>query len=379
MVRCIEMGAEDYLPKSFNPVVLRARLNSSLQKKRLRDLEKMYLRQELMLRQSEKLATLGKLSAGMAHELNNPAAAVLRGAGQLQSSFADLQQALTLLIRANLSPAHLDLLAGIDATTRSRVRAPLYFDALRRADLESDLEDWLGSRGVEDAWEFAPALVSLGLGTKELDALIGSIEASQVPGLLRWITSSYSIYALAEEISEGAGRVSEIVRALKSYSYLDQAPVQEVDLHEGLDTTLVILRSKLRQGIAVHREYAERLPRIEAYGSELNQVWTNLIDNAIDAMNGSGDLRLTTRHDNHWATVEIQDSGPGIPETIQANIFDPFFTTKEPGKGTGLGLSISHSIVVQKHRGQITVSSSPGATRFIVRLPRRLAAETEQA
>jgi len=173
-----------------------------------------------------------------------------------------------------------------------------------------------------------------------------------------------------EEIRQGANRISEIVKALKAYSYMDQAPVQSVDIHEGLDNTLVVLRSKLKPGITVHRQYAPDLPKIQAYGSELNQVWTNLIDNAIDAMNGEGEITLRTHLDGQWVVVEVIDNGPGIPQEIQGKLFDPFFTTKPPGKGTGLGLNITHNIVVEKHHGRINIHSHPGQTTFEVSLPR---------
>jgi signal transduction histidine kinase len=179
----------------------------------------------------------------------------------------------------------------------------------------------------------------------------------------------FTIHALLHEIGVGTERISSIVRALKSYSYMDQAPLQEVDVHEGLDNTLVMLRSKLKSGITVRRDYASSLPRVPAFGSELNQVWTNIIDNAIDAMQGSGVVTIRTRRDGAWVVVEIEDTGPGIPKANLAKIFDPFFTTKAPGKGTGLGLNISHTIVVQKHKGQMTVTSEPGCTRFAIRLP----------
>ena len=202
---------------------------------------------------------------------------------------------------------------------------------------------------------------------------------SQFAVVIDWLNCTYMIYSLLEEVGQGAGRISEIVKALKSYSYLDQAPVQAVDLHEGLDNTLVVLRSKLKPGVTVHRDYASDLPHIEAYGSELNQVWTNLIDNAIDAMNGQGEVTLRTRHDDQWAIVEIEDNGPGIPEEILPKLFDPFSTTKPPGQGTGLGLNICHNIVVQKHKGRIDVHSQPGETRFEVRLPLHLSPDEQNA
>jgi signal transduction histidine kinase len=368
-VRCIEMGAEDYLPKPFNPVLLRARLNASLQKKRLRDLEKAYLQQEVMLRQSEKLATLGKLSAGMAHELNNPAAAAQRGAAQLQATFSHLQQTHLRLGELNLSDSQLESLLTLDELAQGRAKQPADMDSLARSDREDELETWLGERGVENAWAVAPTLVSLGYDDDALNTLVASFSVEQFCAVIGWLNDTYTIYSLLEEIGQGAGRISEIVKALKGYTYLDQAPIQTVDIHDGLDSTLVILRSKLKPGITVLREYDANLPHIQARGSELNQVWTNLIDNAIGAMNGEGEITLRTSSDEQWVIVEIEDNGSGIPEENLPNLFDPFFTTKAPGEGTGLGLNISHNIIVQKHQGRIDVTSQPGKTRFEVRLP----------
>ncbi len=368
-VRCIEMGAEDYLPKPFNPVLLRARLNASLQKKRLRDLEKAYLQQEVMLRQSEKLATLGRLSAGMAHELNNPAGAAQRGASQLQATFSHLQQTHLRLGELNLSESQLESLLALDGLAEQRAKQPTDMESLTRSDREYELETWLEGQGVENAWEVAPTLVNLGYDGNALRTLVASFTRPQFRAVIDWLNDTYTIYSLLEEIGQGTGRISEIVKALKGYTYLDQAPIQMVDIHEGLDSTLVILRSKLRQGISVHREYSADLPHIQARGSELNQVWTNIIDNAIGALNGEGEITLRTRHDDKWVIVEIEDTGPGIPEDIIPNLFEPFFTTKPPGEGTGLGLNISRNIVVQKHRGWIDVYSRPGKTCFEVRLP----------
>ena len=187
--------------------------------------------------------------------------------------------------------------------------------------------------------------------------------------MIDWLSFKYAIYSLVEEISLGTGRIVELVKALKTYTYMDQAPVQSVDLREGLENTLIILHNKLKRGVTVVREYAEDLPVIEAYASELNQVWTNIIDNAIDAMDGEGTLIVRTRREDPWVVVEIEDDGHGIPKENLSKIFDPFFTTKGPGKGTGLGLNISRNLVVQKHRGQMSVKSNPGGTCFSVRLP----------
>ncbi|MGE5603484.1 MAG: sensor histidine kinase [Nitrososphaerales archaeon] len=369
-VRCIEIGAEDYLPKPFNPVLLRARLNASLQKKRLRDLEKAYLQQDVMLRQSEKLATLGRLSAGIAHELNNPAAAAHSGARQLGETFSRLQAAHLKLGELGLSDAELRILLDLDNLAQERARRPAEMSALARGDRDSELEAWLESQGVESPWEIAPALANLGYDCDGLNRLVAGFAPAQFGAVIDWLNYTYISYSLLEEIGQGTERISEIVAALKTYTFMDQAPLQDVDVHAGLDSTLVMLRNKLKSGITVHREYDPDLPRIQAYGSELNQVWTNIIDNAIDAMEGKGEITLRTRYDEEWVIVDLEDNGPGIPETLVTRIFDPFFTTKPPGLGTGMGLNISHSIV-QKHRGRIEVSSRPGNTCFEVRLPRK--------
>ena len=369
VVKCIEMGAEDYLPKPFDPVLLKARLGASLRKKKLRDLEVAYLQQEVMLRQSEKLATLGKLSAGMAHELNNPAAAAQRGAEQLRTAFFRLQQSHFRIGELGLSSAQLTSLLELDQLAQERAKEPVDLDSLDRSDIEYEIETWLEEQGFEAAWEAAPTLVNLGFEAGKLAALTAAFTIDQIPAVIASVSSTYTIYSLLEEMSQGAGRITEIVNALKSYTYLDQAPIQSVDVRQGLDNTLVMFRSKLKTGIVVHREYAADLPRIQAYGSELNQVWTNIIDNAIGAMGGQGEIWLRTRQEDPWVIVEIEDTGPGIPAEIQSKIFDPFFTTKPPGEGTGLGLNISHNIIVHKHNGKIALSSQPGKTCFEIRLP----------
>ena len=368
-VRSIEMGAEDYLLKPFSAVLLRARLTASLQKKKLRDLEKAYLQQEVMLRQSGKLATLGKLSAGMAHEMNNPAAAVQRGAAQLQATFAHLQRTYLKLGELSLDDSQLDSLLSLAVLAQQRGKEPAEMGSLQRSDREDEIEVWLQEQGFEHAWEAAPALVNLGYDCDTLGSLVANFTHAQFSPVIKWLNDTHTIYSLLEEIGQGAGRISELVKALKDYTYLDRAPVQTVDIHEGLDSTLIILRSKLRRGITVHREYDADLPQIQALGSELNQVWTNILDNAIGAVNGDGEIILRTRHDDEWVIVEIEDNGSGIPEEVMPHLFEPFFTTKSPGQGSGLGLNISHNIVVQKHQGKIDVHSRPGRTRFEIRLP----------
>lgn len=317
----------------------------------------------------EKMASLGKLSAGMAHELNNPAAAAQRGAAQLQSMFTEWQSIQLRMGEQRLAPMQLEKLVELDRIASERARRPADLNALARSDQEVALERWLNARGVEKTWELVPSLVNLGFGGRDLDALEGMFIPQQFFLVLDWLRCTHAIYSVVSEIGLGTGRISEIVKALKTYTYMDQAPVQSVDVREGLDNTLIILHNKLKKGVRVIREYAEDLPVIQAYASELNQVWTNIIDNAIDAMDGKGTLIVRARKTPPWVVVEIEDDGHGIPREIQSKIFDPFFTTKGPGAGTGLGLNISRNLVVQKHHGQITVNSRPGSTCFTVRLP----------
>jgi PAS domain S-box-containing protein len=317
----------------------------------------------------EKMASLGRLSAGMAHELNNPASAAQRGAAQLQKTFSQLQGVQLRLGEQKLAGEQLERLIELYRVARERIRRPVELSALARSDRETALERWLQARGIDPAGELVPALVGLGYGERELEDLARDFPGEHFPLVVDWLSCMYGIYSLVGEIGLSTGRIVEIVKALKTYTYMDQAPVQSVDVREGLDNTLIILHNKLKRGVKVVRQYAEDLPVIQAWAGELNQVWTNLIDNAIDAMEGAGTLTIRARRDGPGVVVEIEDSGRGIPREIQSKIFDPFFTTKAPGEGTGLGLNISRNLVVQKHRGQITVTSRPGRTCFAVRLP----------
>jgi signal transduction histidine kinase len=324
---------------------------------------------EAMLRQSERMAQLGTMTAGVAHELNNPASAVRRAAEQLEPELQRFENAQSAVGTLGLQREQLEELEA--ELQRAEVAASEMpeLDSLARSDREAELETWLEGHAIPEAWEVAPRLVDLGLDDSRLDRLAQLFDAQQLPVVIEALAASYGVHNLTKEIGQAAGRISGIVKALKTYSYLDQAPVQPVDIHEGLNDTLLILRGKLKEGIKVRRDYADELPRIQGYGSELNQVWTNLIDNALDALNGSGEMVLRTRLEGDSVVVEVVDDGPGIPAEIQSKIFDPFFTTKPPGQGTGLGLDISYSIVVNKHRGDLRLASEPGNTRFEVWLP----------
>jgi signal transduction histidine kinase len=324
---------------------------------------------EAVLRQSEKLAQLGTLAAGVAHELNNPSTAVRRGADQLLEAFAQLQHVQLQLYALNLAPDQRTALASLEQQARKRAKELVAIDALAQSDLEYALESALEALGVQEPWALAPTLADLGYAPAQVTALTTIFPARHIETVLAWLSNVYQVYLLLTEIGEGAQRIADVVKAMKSYVYLDQAPVQRVDIHEGLDNTLVLLRSKLRQGVTVQRQYAPELPRIQGYGSELNQAWTNIIDNAIDAMQGQGQLTLRTYQEPGHVAVEIEDSGPGIPNSIQSKIFDPFFTTKPVGQGTGLGLYMSYNIIVDKHRGDLSVASQAGRTCFIAKLP----------
>jgi signal transduction histidine kinase len=334
-----------------------------------RELEQAYLQQEITLRQSEKLATLGKLSAGMAHELNNPAAVALRGSRQLQDTMLELEESLFGLGRMDLSDEQLDQFSTIKQQINVQVKNPVEMDSLSRSDRESEMESWLEKQRISDAWDLASMLISLNLTVEDMSSLVKRFTGEKFDTILSALRSIYVTHNLLEEIGQGTGRITEIVKSLKSYTYLDKAPIQTLDIHEGLNDTLVMLRSQLKEGIIVHKEFDESLPPIQAYGSELNQVWTNIIDNAIGAMNGQGRITIKTYREERWLVVQIIDNGPGIEEEILGKIFDPFFTTKPLGVGTGLGLNISYNIIVQKHKGKISARSVKGETCFEVKLP----------
>jgi signal transduction histidine kinase len=326
---------------------------------------------QVSLRQSEKMAQLGTLTAGVAHELNNPAAAVKRSSDQLIDAIKSLDGAYVHICKLGFDVEQWGLLDELSEKAFQSASIPLELDALTRSDREDQIGEWLEDHEVEDSWLIAPNLVNLNYGQDELTSLAVKFPAEKLNCIIEWLDATYTVYSLLNELSLGSGRIFSIVKSLKSYAYLDQAPIQSVSVSEGLDNTLTILHNKFKSKINVKKEYAADLPEIMGHGSELNQVWTNILDNAIDVIQDQEDAEIIirTRTESEWVVVEIEDNGPGIPEDVKSNIFDAFFTTKGPGKGTGLGLNISYSIVVQKHRGDIKVRSKPGQTIFEVWLP----------
>jgi signal transduction histidine kinase len=330
---------------------------------------------EALTRQQEKMAGLGTLAAGVAHELNNPAAAAQRSAAQLRSSLDRWLRLSNDLAAWTLDDEQTLLVNSLREAIMQRHSVDWSLDPLTRSDRESELQDWLEAHDVAEAWELAPNLVAAGWDMTGIEPLGAQFKGAGLNTLVRWLEAGTSVYGLMDEVSQSAERISEIVKAVKTYSYLDQAPIQNVNVHDGLENTLVILKHKIKKGVTVKKDYAPDLPHIEALGSELNQAWTNIMDNALDAMRPQleegkpAELSLRTSASDGNVIVEIGDNGPGIPPDIQKRVFEPFFTTKPPGVGTGLGLHITYNIIVHKHHGSIKLESGPGATRFLVTLP----------
>jgi signal transduction histidine kinase len=316
--------------------------------------------------QRDRLAGLGKLSAGLAHELNNPASAAKRAAVQLRDTLQRIKDASHELGRRDLTPTQKAEIEKLESSLTQRDEPPP--DALTISDLEDQIDSLLRSHGQNDLWQMAAELAQRGIQPSALESLFENLDAGTARTALVRIAASVEIASLLNEIESSASRISDLVRAIKEYTFMDQAPVQNVDVVKSLETTLTILNHKLKRGVTVRREYQPVPLLVNSFGSELNQVWTNLIDNAIDAMNGQGELRLRTYRDDGCVVIEIGDNGAGISPEVRAHIFEPFFTTKGVGEGTGLGLDTVQR-VVRKHRGNIQVHSKPGDTRFQVWLP----------
>jgi signal transduction histidine kinase len=318
--------------------------------------------------QQEKMAALGKIAAGLAHELNNPAAAAGRAVAGLREAFQTFRESAARLDAHPLSAEQRAAVPALERELAQRPAASAPMDSLERSDCEEAIAACLLRHGIARAWELAPALVDAGCEAEWFDRVYAQFPAEAWPDFLARLAASLTIGTLLDQIENSTGRISDLVRAIKEYTYMDQGPEQEVDVHQGIESTLLMLRHRLKHGIDVKLDFDRTLPKICARGSELNQVWTNLIDNAIDAMDGTGELRIRTARELDRLLVEIADNGPGIPPEDQAHIFEPFFTTKGVGQGTGLGLETVRRIV-QEHSGAITVESVPGDTRFQIRLP----------
>ena len=317
----------------------------------------------------ERLAALGTMAAGLAHELNNPAAAARRAAAQMDEALDVIAGALGRFVDAGLERVEAQKLVVLQQQVAAGAESRTAVDALDAADAEDALADRLGDLGVAEPWRLAEPLAAAGVDDAWLDAVVDA--AGPAVGIaLEWIAATLTARGLAGELQEATQRMSDLVGAVKSYAYMDRGELVEVDLHEGLETTLAVLGHRLKHTtISVVRDYDRDLPRLTVHGSELNQVWTNLIENAIDALDGQGTLSITTRRDGGCAVVEVSDDGAGVPPEAVDRIFDPFFTTKDVGHGTGLGLATARRIVVDRHDGSLTVDSHPGRTTFRVQLP----------
>ncbi|MEV7468932.1 ATP-binding protein [Streptomyces kronopolitis] len=322
--------------------------------------------------QRERLLALGSLSAGLTHELNNPAAAAVRATSALRERVAGMRHKLGMLAAGPYRRDSLETLIEVQERTAERVAKATTLTPLEASDREDALADWLDDHGIGDGWQLAPTFVQAGLDTDWLDQVAATVDRDSLEGAVRWLNYTVETELLMNEIEDSTTRVSALVTAAKQYSQLDRAPHQVSDVHELLDSTLLMVSAKIGPHITVVKDYDRTLPRIPAYPGELNQVWTNLIDNAVSAMDSTGTegtLTVRTAREGELLLVEFRDTGPGIPEEISDRVFDPFFTTKPVGEGTGLGLDISWRIVVHKHNGDLRFHSVPGDTRFQVRLP----------
>ena len=318
--------------------------------------------------QRERLLALGSLTAGLTHELNNPAAAAVRATSSLRERVAGMRGKLKMIAAGKWDPASLQALVELQQRAAERVAKAPQLDPLETSDAEDTVSDWLEDHGCRDAWQLAPVFVQAGIDPGWLDQVHDTVGANMLEPALRWLNYTVETELLMNEIEDATTRITTLVGAAKQYSQLDRAPFQVVDVHDLLSSTLLMLSAKLH-GITVVKQYDKTLPKIPAYAAELNQVWTNMIDNAAQAMGGEGTLTIRTARDEGCVLVEIGDTGPGIPPEVQQRIFEPFFTTKPVGEGTGLGLDIAWRIVVKKHHGDIRVESVPGNTRFQVLLP----------
>lgn len=317
----------------------------------------------------ERLASLGTMAAGLAHELNNPAAAARRAAAQMTEALEAIGSALATFVEAGIERADAEQLLELQQQAVAQAASATALDALDASDAEEDLLARMEVLEVPEAWRLAEPLAAAGVDQAWLDR-VAELAGPATGAALRWVAATLTAGRLSEELCESTARMSSLVGAVKSYAYMDRGSLVEVDIHEGLETTLTVLGYKLKHtSIALERDYDRALPKLTVRGSELNQVWTNLLDNAIDALGQEGTITIATRRDGDCVLVEIADDGPGIPEDLAGRVFDPFFTTKDVGQGTGLGLATARRIVVERHDGSLSLDSRPGRTVFTVRIP----------
>jgi signal transduction histidine kinase len=318
--------------------------------------------------QRERLLALGSLSAGLTHELNNPAAAAVRATSALRERVAGMRHKLRMIASGPFDRATLETLVRLQEEVTELVPKAPTLTPMEASDREDAISDWMDDHGISGGWEIAPTFVAAGLDIAWLEQVTATVDGPILEPAFRWLNYTVETELLMNEIEDSTNRISVLVGAAKQYSQLDRAPYRVIDVHELLDSTLLMLGRKL-EGITVVKDYDRSLPQIPVYAAELNQVWTNLIDNAVQAMNGEGTLTVRTALDREQLLVEIGDTGPGVPPEIRDRIFEPFFTTKPVGEGTGLGLDISWRVIVKKHHGDLQVESVPGDTRFRVHLP----------
>ncbi len=324
---------------------------------------------DALISQRERLVALGSLSAGLMHELNNPAAATARATSALRERLAHMRHKLAMLADGSIDRTQLRNLVDLQETVIARLKNAVELTPMQAADREDELTDWLDDHAVRDGWDLSPVLTAAGMDVACLDEIADKVDPSLLEQSIRWLGYTLETEMLMSEVEDASARISALVGAAKQYSQMDRAAHQWIDVHEGLKSTIMVLRHKLGDGITIVKELDPDLPRVPAYPAELNQVWTNIIDNAAQAMEGRGTLTVRTSHTDNGVLVDIGDTGPGMSEEVRQRIFEPFFTTKPVGQGTGLGLDISYRIVVNRHGGDITVTSRPGDTHFVVRLP----------